>query len=85
MMPKSEKGDPILEKGVMRPCDKSIKRTLDLVRQMLDLADEGDAIREDTSCGVLYSVLRDSAYKVKQLAELEREAHKQKGWWKETD
>ncbi len=49
---------------------------------MLDLADEGDAGREDTGCGVLYSVLRDSAYKLKQLAELEKEAHVKKGWWK---
>ena len=48
---------------------------------MLALADEGDAVREDTNCGILYSVLRDSAYKVKQLAEEERKAHKQKGWW----
>jgi hypothetical protein len=49
---------------------------------MLDLADEGDAGREDTGCGVPYSVLRDSAYKLKQLAELEKEAHVKKRWWK---
>jgi len=29
---------------------------------MIDLADEGDADREDTGCGILYGVLRDSAY-----------------------
>jgi len=45
---------------------------------MLDLADEGDAGREDTGWGVLYSVLRDSAYQLKQLAELEKEAHVKK-------
>jgi hypothetical protein len=50
---------------------------------MLDLADEGDAVREDTNCGVLYSVLRDSGYRIKQLAEEEREAHIKKGWWKD--
>ena len=66
----------------MRPCDESILKTLDLAKKMLDLADEGDAVREDTNCGVLYSVLRDSAYKLKQLAEAEQEAHKKKGWWK---
>ena len=66
----------------MRPCDESILRTLDLAKKMLDLADEGDAVREDTNCGVLYSVLRDSAYKLKLLAEAEQKAHKKKGWWK---
>ena len=67
----------------MKPCDESIKKTLELVQKMLDLADEGDAVREDTNCGVLYSILRDSAYKIKQLAEAEREAHIKKGWWKD--
>jgi len=47
---------------------------------MLILADEGDAVREDAGCGVLYGVLRDAAYKIKQLAENEREAHIRKGW-----
>ena len=46
--------------------------------RMFVLADQGDAGREDTGCGVLYSVLRDSAYKLKQLAELEKEAHEKK-------
>lgn len=67
----------------MKPCDQCIKKTLMLVKDMLLLADEGDAVREDTNCGILYSVLRDSAYKLKKLAEMEQEAHIQKGWWKE--
>lgn len=67
----------------MRPCDESIKKTLGLVDAMLDLADEGDAVREDSGCGVLYGVLRDSAFKLKKLAEAERDAHILKGWWKE--
>jgi hypothetical protein len=65
----------------MRPCDKSIKKTLDLAVRMLDLADEGDAHREDTGCGVLYAVLRDSAYRIRQMAEAEKDAHIKKGWW----
>jgi hypothetical protein len=68
---------------VMKPCDASIKRTLDLVQDMLNLADEGDATREDTGCGVLYGVVRDSAFKIKKLAEGEKAAHIKKGWWKE--
>jgi len=45
---------------------------------MLRLADEGDAVREDPGCGVLYGVLRDSAYKLKRLAEAEQQAHQRK-------
>jgi len=67
----------------MRPCDNSIVKTLELTKKMLDLADEGDAVRDDTNCGVLYSVLRDSAYRIKQLAESEKEAHIKKGWWQD--
>ncbi len=66
----------------MRPCDESLKRTFELAKNMLDLADEGDKVREDTGCGVLYGVLRDSAFKIKQLAEAEKNAHIRKGWWK---
>ncbi|MBN1841468.1 MAG: hypothetical protein JW883_04185 [Deltaproteobacteria bacterium] len=67
----------------MRACDESIKKTFKLVKDMLDIADEGDAVREDNGCGVLYGVVRDSAYKIKKLAEAEKEAHIRKGWWKE--
>ena len=67
----------------MRPCDKSIKTTLGLVEEMLELADEGDAVREDSGCGILYGVLRDAAFKIKRLAESEKSAHILKGWWQE--
>jgi len=50
---------------------------------MLDLGDEGDAVWEDKNCVLLYSVLRDSGYRIKQLAEAEREAHIKKGWRKD--
>ncbi|UCE82487.1 MAG: hypothetical protein JSV47_12405 [Deltaproteobacteria bacterium] len=67
----------------MKPCNQTIKKTLDMVDSMLILADEGDAVREDVGCGILYAVLRDSAYKIKKLAEAERKAHFEKGWWQE--
>jgi hypothetical protein len=67
----------------MRRCDRGIKETLDLVEDMLRVADEGDRVREDTGCGVLYGVVRDSAFKIRTLAEAEREAHIRKGWWKD--
>jgi len=65
----------------VKPCDENIKKTFDLVNAMLRLADAGDASREDVGCGVLYGVLRDAAYKLKRLAETERDAHRKKGWW----
>jgi hypothetical protein len=67
----------------MRPCDESIKETIGLAEEMLKAADDGDRVREDNGCGVLYGILRDSAFKIKKLAEAERDAHIRKGWWKE--
>jgi hypothetical protein len=52
---------------------------------MMQLADEGDLVREDAGCGVLFGVMRDSAYKIHRLAEEERESHVRKGWWKRDD
>lgn len=67
----------------MKPCDMSIQRTLGLTEEMIKLADHGDSVREDAGCGVLYAVLRDSAFRIKKLAEQERAAHVKKGWWKD--
>jgi hypothetical protein len=65
----------------MAPTNECIKKTLELAERMLKLADEGDAARKDVGCGVLYGVLRDSAYRIKKLAESERQAHIKKGGW----
>jgi hypothetical protein len=62
----------------MKPCDEMIQITLALASRMAEVADEGDRAREDAGCGVLYGVLRDSAYKIKQLAEAEWERHQRK-------
>ena len=66
----------------MRQCDIYIKETIELAKAMLVQADRGDAVREDTGCGILYGVLRDSALKIRQLAEAEKKIHIDKGWWK---
>ena len=65
----------------MKPCNLHIKTTLRLVEEMIRLADQGDVDREDNGCGILYGVLRDSAYKLKKLAEEEKRNHINKGWW----
>ena len=67
----------------MRRCNHNIRKTLNLVDEMIRVADKGDIEREDNGCGILYGVLRDSAYKVKKLAEQEKEKHILKGWWEE--
>ncbi len=65
-----------------RPYNETIEETLVLSETMLALSDKGDEVREDDGCGILYGVVRDSAYEIKQLAETEKEAHIKKGWWK---
>ncbi|MFO7965486.1 MAG: hypothetical protein R6U50_16295 [Desulfobacterales bacterium] len=65
----------------MKPCDENIRKTLILTAEMMRMADQGDSEREDTGCGILYGVLRDSAFKIRKLAEAEKKAHIKKGWW----
>lgn len=67
----------------MKPCDQNLKRTILLAERMIQLADVGDGDREDTGCGILYGMLRDSGYKIKRLAEKEKHKHVAKGWWDE--
>jgi hypothetical protein len=65
----------------MKKCNEILGRTLRLTETMVELADLGDEAREDVGCGVLYGLLRDSAFKIRKAAEQEREAHISKGWW----
>ena len=52
-----------------------LAQTLELSRQLLYCADFGDLSRNDNSCGVFYSIVRDSAYKIIKEAERERTRH----------
>jgi hypothetical protein len=63
----------------VKPCDENIKKTLELAKNMINLAEKGDADREDDGCGILYEVLRNLAYEIKQIAESEKEKHIKKG------
>jgi hypothetical protein len=67
----------------VKPCNLHIINTLKLADEMIDLANRGDTDREDNGCGILYGVLRDSAFKLKKLAEEEKLNHIRKGWWQE--
>jgi hypothetical protein len=62
----------------VKPCDTNIEKTIQLTDEMIQLANSGDAEREDTGCGILYGVVRDAAYKIKKLAETEKYIHMKK-------
>lgn len=66
----------------MKRCNTNIRETLNLAQRLLDLADQGDLDREDVGCGILFGYMRDAAYKIKKLAEEEKDKHITKGWWK---
>ncbi len=61
--------------------NENLLRMVRLTREMLALADEGDRDRDDDSCGILYGVLRDSAYRLRELANKECEKHRRSGKW----
>ena len=63
--------------------NENLMKTVRLTREMLALADEGDRDRNDDSCGIVYGVLRDTAYRIRKLAEAECEKHKQADKWDE--
>jgi hypothetical protein len=65
-------------------CDKNIARTIDMAKEMIDMAHHGYDDHEDPGCGVLYGILLDSGYRILDLALKEKQAHIDKGWWYET-
>lgn len=74
---------PIRRASTVKPCDHNLKQAILLAERMIRLADKGDGDREDTGCGILYGMLRDSGYKIKRLAEDEKFKHIAKGGWDE--
>ncbi len=67
-----------------KKCDNNIARTIELAERMIQLAAEGDAHREDPGCGILYGILLDSGFRLLKLAEKEKQAHMDKGWWQQS-
>ncbi len=64
-----------------RRTDQHLRQALGLARRLNVLADRGEACCQDDGCGVLYGVIRDCAYKIRGMAEREREAHMRVGKW----
>ena len=65
------------------PFNDNLLKIIRLTREMLALADEGDRDRNDASCGIIYGILRDTAYQLRKLAKEECEHHKESGKWDE--
>ena len=58
-----------------------IERSFELAEQLRVLADEGEAQCRDDGCLLLYSVIRDSAYRIMDQARRERNVHRAQGDW----
>ena len=65
----------------MRKCNQHVIEALELARKLIILSDEGEADATDDSCVVLYGIIRDCAYKIREQAERERQAHTKCGIW----
>lgn len=58
--------------------DKYLRQVIRISDEMLEVAYQGDACREDVGCGVVFGSVRDKAYKIRKLAEEELRTHEQK-------
>ena len=65
----------------MNACNENILKVIENAENMLFLADKGDLQREDPGCGVLFGIVRDSAYKLRELARQEKQNHIRQGTW----
>jgi hypothetical protein len=65
----------------MKESNSNISEAINLARKLMFLADKGDLQREDESCGVLYGIIRDCAYRIKAEAQKERSLHEARGVW----
>ena len=61
--------------------NKFIREALEASRNLIILADEGEAESRDDGCAVLYGIVRDCAYRIRIRAEAERDLHRRKGTW----
>ena len=60
-----------------QPVDDYLREVIRISQEMIDLAYQGDACRQDAGCGIVFGSVRDKAYTVRRLAEQELEKHRQ--------
>ena len=58
-----------------------LRDSLRLARELIALADQGEAESEDDGCRILYGVMRDCGYKIRREVEREEKAHRANGGW----
>ena len=68
----------------MKPCNSNLIKVMDISRDLLSIAEKGDADRDDDGCGVLYGLVRDSGYNLIRHTLNEIEKHKKSGKWEKT-
>ncbi len=68
-------------RNLMRPENDNLQRLIALTREMITLSDQGDQDRADVSCGIIYGVLRDTAFRLRKMCEAELEKHDRQGRW----
>jgi len=56
-----------------------IRKVIQLSREMLILADEGQAAATDDGCRLLFGIVQDCAYKIRLEAEREQRSHQWDG------
>ncbi len=61
---------------IQETANKNLEKVIALCSEMLELADLGDNYRPDDGCGVVYGIIRDSAYRIRALAKDELARHK---------
>ncbi|MCK4839171.1 MAG: hypothetical protein KAS94_10230 [Desulfobulbaceae bacterium] len=65
----------------MKRYNECIKRVLELSREMIILADDGQLAAKDDGCRLLFGILQDCAYKLRKSAEEEKAAHIRADRW----
>jgi hypothetical protein len=55
--------------------NQNLRNVIQICYEMLEIADRGDAYRQDSGCGAVYGRLRDAAYKIRMQAEHELLRH----------
>jgi hypothetical protein len=63
------------------PTVNSCLRLSRLTARMLEIADHGNQCRQDLSCGGQYAVVRDTAFRLRELVKLESEDQRPIDGW----
>ena len=66
----------------MKSINKNIDKSLEMAKKLIFLADKGEMASKDDGCVLLYSIIRDCAYKIRMKAESERDTHRRTGIWR---